>query len=215
MVLFVNRAFEARLTTLTVPRETILDGEMMDGLFLVYDAIVIKGESVKHLSLTQRLAKTSILTKTIIGPIKVKTKDMFPMSEVRKVVDNMSPKSDGLIFTPVNEPVRMGTHETLFKWKPREHITIDFLVSVDEHEDGAPMASLWLQGPTYVMPLSRHNAMDRDPCSFSNVIVECAYGETGWHIIKERPDKTHPNNKRTYERTLVNLRENIQPSEFF
>ena len=108
----------------------------------------------------------------------------------------------------------MGTHETLFKWKPRERITIDFEVQADEHEDGSPMASLWIQGPKYIMPLIRSNAMGKDPWSFHGRIVECAYGDAGWHIIKERPDKTHPNNKRTYERTLVNLREDIQASEF-
>jgi hypothetical protein len=33
---------------------------------------------------------------------------------------------DGLIFTPVKTWVKTGTHETMFKWKPREKNTIDF-----------------------------------------------------------------------------------------
>lgn len=214
MCLFVNRAFEARLTTLTVPRETILDGEMMEGLFLVYDAVLIRGQNMMSANLTDRLAKASELVKTIIGPIKVRVKKMYPFDQVDRVLKEMSPESDGLIFTPVNEPVRMGTHETLFKWKPRKHITIDFLVMVDDHVDGSPMASLWIQGPKYICPLGRSRAQGKDPCSFDGRIVECAYGECGWYIVRERPDKSHPNNKRTYERTLVNLHEDIQAEEF-
>jgi len=41
---------------------------------------------------------------------------------------NVKQEMDGLIFTPINEPIRIGTHETMFKWKPRNKNTIDFLV---------------------------------------------------------------------------------------
>jgi hypothetical protein len=44
-------------------------------------------------------------------------------------------------------------------------------------------------------------------------IVECGYGDLGWFVEKVRTDKTHANNRRTYFRTIVNLRENIQLSE--
>jgi hypothetical protein len=48
-----------------------------------------------------------------------------------------------------------------------------------------------------------------------DTILECGYGPTGWYVVKVRTDKTHPNNKRTYERTLVNLREDIKLQEFY
>ena len=44
--------------------------------------------------------------------------------------------------------------------------------------------------------------------------VECAYGESGWYFVKLRPDKTYPNNLRTFDRTLVNIKEDIQTNEF-
>jgi hypothetical protein len=44
--------------------------------------------------------------------------------------------------------------------------------------------------------------------------VECSYGEVGWNLVKVRADKTYPNNMRTYERTLVNIKEDIQGHEF-
>ena len=45
-------------------------------------------------------------------------------------------------------------------------------------------------------------------------IVECGYGALGWFVEKVRTDKTHANNRRTYFRTIVNIRENIQLGEF-
>jgi hypothetical protein len=205
---FVNRAFEARITTLAVPRGTILDGEMMSDVFLVYDAVLIKGENVSQQPLTERLHKANQMCKTIVGPIRVRVKPMFPMSEVQKVIDRLDDKTDGMIFTPVNEPVRMGTHETLFKWKPRSHITIDFLCDVDGTVDGKPVLGLFIQPHHYITT----------PAGFSHdligKIVECGYGDSGWYLVKERPDKTYPNNKRTYERTIVNIREDIQANEF-
>jgi hypothetical protein len=107
----------------------------------------------------------------------------------------------------------MGTHETLFKWKPLEHITIDFLCDVDSTVDGRPVMGLFIQGPTYITTLTGLTA-GGPPTRFKGKIVECAYGDCGWYVIKERPDKTHPNNRRTYDRTLVNIRENIQTNEF-
>ncbi|NBX48748.1 hypothetical protein EBT25_02180 [bacterium] len=217
MCILVNRAFEGRITTLTVPKNTVLDGELMpDDKFLVYDAVMLSGENVMMLPLTERLRKAqkmcSVILKTVGNPW-VKVKPMYPLGEIQKVFDTLSPENDGLIFTPIEEPVRMGTHETLFKWKPREHITIDFLCDVDATVDGAPVMGLFIQGPTYITTLTGLTA-GGDPTRFKGKIVECGYGECGWYIIKERPDKTHPNNRRTYERTLVNIRENIQQNEF-
>lgn len=40
----VDRAFHVTFTTLTVPRDTVLDGELMDGVFYVYDAVRVKGK---------------------------------------------------------------------------------------------------------------------------------------------------------------------------
>ena len=55
----------------------------------------------------------------------------------------------------------------------------------------------------------------KDLESYEGKIVECSYGNTGWQLEKVREDKTYPNNLRTFERTLVNIKEDIQPSEFF
>jgi hypothetical protein len=200
----VDRAFHLTFTTLTVPRDTVLDGELMDGVYHVYDAVRIKGEDLKKKTLTERLAKAKAVTKMILKQptLQVKVKEMVPLSDVGTL--KLSEKSDGLIFTPVEEPIRIGTHETLFKWKPRHMITIDFLVTkgkdlmIQEHGHLRQAAELH--------PSMRPYA--------EGTILECDYRENGWTPVKERKDKTYPNNRRTFDRTIVNLRENIQLGEF-
>lgn len=204
----LNRAFEAHIVSLTIPRDTVLDGELVQQktgrwLYLVYDAIYIKGEDVRLKSLDLRLAMATKTTRLIIksakDPFEVKTKMMFPLAKISEMppLDAFPYETDGVVFTPVNEPVRMGTHETMFKWKPRDRITIDFyfrdnILHIQDRGNFLRVATMYPPG-TYP----------------PGTIVECGYGEKGWYAVKVRTDKTHPNNKRTYHRTIVNLRENI------
>jgi hypothetical protein len=99
----------------------------------------------------------------------------------------------------------MGTHETLFKWKPRDRITIDFLVRNGRE--------LFVQdrGTEYKEAELHRGRGSPYP---DGSILECGYGDLGWEVEKIRTDKTYPNNRRTYFRTLVNIRENIQLAEF-
>jgi len=198
----VDRAFNVTYTTLTVPRDTVLDGELLGNTFYVYDAIRIKGEDLRKKNLTERLEKAKAVVKFILRQpkLQVVVKEMLPLSQMRSIT--LGEDTDGLVFTPVDEPVRMGTHETLFKWKPRNRITIDFLVlnGKDLHiQGGRKEAELHLSIRPYK----------------SGTILECEYGKFGWMPVKERPDKTYPNNRRTFDRTIVNLRENIQLEEFY
>jgi len=134
-------------------------------------------------------------------------------------------KVDGLVFTPVTEPMRIGTHETMFKWKPCEKNTVDFHMKRGESfkgigQKGEPVWKLYVQekGKLFFeseFPLSRMN----EPWFEEGAIVECMYitwepGPLWWKPIKRRRDKTHPNNRRTFYRTIVNIKENIQMKEF-
>ena len=44
-------------------------------------------------------------------------------------------------------------------------------------------------------------------------IVECGYNDLGFFVEKIRTDKTHANNRRTFSRTMVNIREAINYDE--
>ena len=201
----VDRAFRVTYTTLTVPRDTILDGELLDSVFHVYDAVRIKGEDLRSCSLTERLTKARAVVKLILKQPKlvVRVKEMVALKDIQTI--QLGEHTDGLVFTPINEPIRMGTHETLFKWKPRHLITVDFLVQrghdlyIQNRKELKQVGVLYPQYPPYK----------------DGVILECSYGDLGWTPVKERPDKTYPNNQRTYERTVVNIREAIRLEEFY
>lgn len=210
-VALVNRSFAATYHKYTLPKDTLLDGELVTRtsdqklVFLVHDAVMIRGESLIDLPLTERLDKARALCRTILSktPFVTMVKTMYSLTDIAKLDEEKHFVTDGLIFTPVNEPIRTGTHETLFKWKPREHITIDFLIKrntdlyIQERGRLIHEASI-LQKETYP----------------DDTIVECDYGPDGWRVVKVRTDKTYPNNRRTFLRTIVNLREDIQRSEF-
>ena len=218
MVALVNRAFKIDQVKIRLAKDTVLDGELTqlkDGrkqVFVVYDAIRIKGDDMRSLPLTTRLASARALVKTIIktaqAPFEIRVKAMVDLKDFRTFpnLNSFDYETDGLVFTPVNEPIRMGTHETMFKWKPRERITIDFQLK-NGHE-------LWVQDRGTPFKEAELHAGNRKPDVPNGSIIECGYGELGWFIEKIRTDKTYPNNRRTYFRTLVNLRENIQLAEF-
>lgn len=194
----VNRAFDIRLVSLTVPRDTLLDGELIGNEFIVHDSVCIKGVDFRSRPLNERLEEARKMAKFIIPTetMRVRIKNMVPMARVSEI--HLSPLDDGLIMTPVAEPIRMGTHLTMFKWKPLDRITIDFFVDTNKN-----------------LCIQNRIIQKNFECKTSNCIVECSFDGTKWNMVKFRTDKSHPNNLRTYERTLVNIRENIQMSEFF
>ena len=212
-VFLVNRAFAtSKVQGVRIPKDTLLDGELVKTrtgktLFLVFDAVWVKGEDLKSLPLDKRLEKARGIIKGIIktasASFEVRVKTMVPLGSPIQEYDY---ETDGLVFTPVREPIRSGTHETMFKWKPHERITVDFELKLG--------TDLYVQDrgiPYKEASLHLHNQRKDLP---DGTIVECGYGELGWFVEKVRTDKTYANNRRTYFRTCVNLRERIQLSEF-
>lgn len=214
VIALVNRANVVVPIKIKVPKDTLLDGELVQlknsdqWIFSVYDAIKIKGESVMHLPLDQRLSKTAALVQRIIkmsgAPFEIHVKKMIRFENMKELPDlNTFPyETDGIVFTPINEPVRTGTHETMFKFKPLEKITIDFYI-----KDGK---DLHIQ--------DKHVLLRKGTCAKQDIkdgtIVECGFVDGSWVFEKIRADKKYPNNLRTYLRTCVNIGEDIQMSEF-
>jgi hypothetical protein len=208
----VNRAFQVEPVKIRIPKDTLLDGELVKlknekMAFVVHDAVLVKGENLMDLPLDQRLEKARGVTKGIIktstAPFDVRVKKMYKLFE-EPIPDltSFDYETDGIVMTPIREPIRMGTHETMFKWKPRERITIDFQL-----QNGF---ELFVQdrGELYKEAELRQRKDLPD-----GTIVECGYGDLGWFVEKVRTDKNYANNRRTYFRTIVNIRENIQLSE--
>lgn len=210
----VNRNFETKLVMLAgFPKDTVLDGELVNNLFMIHDAVRVKGVDLMREPLSTRLGFATTAIKAVIksrkDPFELRIKNMIPLENISELpaLDSFEYETDGLVFTPINEPIRMGTHETLFKWKPRSRITVDFMIRNGRE--------LWVQdrGQPYI-EAELHISHQR-PDLPDKTIVECGYGELGWFVEKIRTDKNYPNNRRTYYNTCTNLRENIRLEEFY
>ena len=211
----VNRAFQVESVKIRIPKDTLLDGELVKlknqkMAFVVHDAVLFKGENLMDLPLDQRLEKARGITKGIIktaaAPFDVRVKKMYRLFEEQiPDLNSFDYETDGIVMTPIREPIRMGTHETMFKWKPRERITIDFQLLNGIDLFVQDRGELYKEAELHM----RHVRKDLP----DGTIVECGYGDLGWFVEKVRTDKTHANNRRTYFRTIVNIRENIQLSE--
>jgi hypothetical protein len=169
--------------------------------------VCVKGEDLKSMPFDTRLEKARGVAKGIIktasASFEVRVKTMVPLGSPIQECDY---ETDGLVFTPVREPIRSGTHETLFKWKPHERITVDFELKLG--------TDLYVQDRGIPYKEASLHLQNRRPDLPDGTIVECGYGDLGWFVEKVRTDKTYANNRRTYFRTCVNLRERIQLSEF-
>jgi hypothetical protein len=223
--LLVNRAFEMHIVPINLPKSayqgTIFDGEFIGKSFLVYDAVVVSGTSVINESLTSRLEKAGALVKSILkmkgDPVTIKMKTFFNLKNYREFITEYIPTveyaMDGLVFTPVNEPVKTGTHETMFKWKPRDNNTIDFQFKKWENKWGLYVLEKGRLIFESEIPFTKTPEWITEDC-----IAECQFmvqDETRWwKPLVLRTDKTHPNNRRTFYRTLVNIKEDIQIGEF-
>ena len=185
---------------------------------LMYDVIYIKGIDVKSKHLDERLSHAGEMAKSLrklkTDTVLFASKPMYTRNDFDQVLEGTKGhKTDGLIFTPVVEPVRVGTHNTMFKWKPREKNTIDFMV-----KRTPKVIRLFIQERGTLMFESEINVQDIDPewnnRLVNNTIVECGFDNGIPVPILIRTDKNHPNNRKTFYRTLTNIAENIQMNEF-
>ena len=66
---------------------------------------------------------------------RLKCKQFHSMKDFRIFMDEYLPTVkqdiDGLVFTPVNDPIRIRTHETMFKWKDLEKTHRDIHVTLE------------------------------------------------------------------------------------
>jgi len=236
--LFVNRAFNMFEVSINLKKNayegTILDGELYGDTLMVYDAVLVAGQSVWNKTITDRLEASRGLMKSIIymksDQFRLKCKTFHHMRDFNVFMDEYLPtvqeKIDGLVFTPINEPIRIGTHETMFKWKPQEKNTVDFLMKREPSREtpgfkaGTPAWRLYVQekGKLFFESEIPFNRIDDEPWFEDGAIVECKYvtweEPMWWKPLKRRTDKTHPNNRRTFYRTIVNIKENVQMKEF-
>ncbi len=230
VTLMINRSLRMVWTPLNLPKNahmgTIIDGELVDTKLMIYDAVFVSGEDLKQKPFLDRLERVEAFIKGIMklakDPVVVKLKRFVPLNELKDFQTNVVPKlpykTDGLVFTPLNDPIRLGTHENMFKWKPRDDNTIDFQVKWKQNG----VAGLYIQdrGSLFFETEITPEKFDESFVGWleEDAIVECKYMiddfPMWWKPVGIRKDKTYTNSRRTYYRTLVNIKEDIQWEEF-
>jgi hypothetical protein len=208
----VNRKLETFLLNIQATKHlfegTICDCELVNNNLYIFDCLVICGINISKKPFTQRLNEADVIIssiKTIKHNITIQKKDFKLLENIKELEDTQ--ESDGYIFMPNDAPIVFGTHNTMYKWKPLYRNTIDFALMGNKVyvQNGGKLT--WIK----VKVKSDNIEIPND----TFVIVECEYvSEKSWKALHVRNDKELPNSSYTYKRTLINIQENIQQTEF-
>lgn len=211
--LLFDRRLDVYQLRMHVPREffkgTLLDGEIIDGpqkYFLAFDCMMISGKNVSSLKFEERLVHIDVITKNVKSDfINFETKKFVPLNNFTE--PDLRFPSDGYIFMPNDEPVRFGTHNTFFKLKNGLDNTVDFLIN--KHK----LCLLKSGNLTKTINKIDYSTISKDKI-IEDGIYECKYvSDKTWMPLHKREDKTDPNSYYVYQRTLVNIKENISMKE--
>lgn len=174
---------------------------------LVFDVYVVSGIPVFHKPFSFRLAaykRAMVVYQYVAGDAApVKTKSFLPTSMCGAYVEHEASaarhfKIDGIILQPELSHAAIGRHTELFKVKTKH--TVDFLV-------GATGTDLQVFNPQQ----RAHEivARARQPLQ-PGAIAECVCAQDGkWDLVCVRRDKQQANDRLTFDKTLVNMREGI------
>ncbi|KAM0688360.1 hypothetical protein COBT_000381 [Conglomerata obtusa] len=237
-VFFIDR--KCKIYNIDIPmaqiNHTLFDGELyfdeIDGkkqlTYAIFDTILFNGNSVVEDNLQHRLgyAFKYVSKHMHLNYPKIIVKSMSKSYGFCEVYNNLSVlyhKNDGLIFTPVDLPYVPGRCDYLFKWKPGDLNTCDFLLKK-------------VSGCFFLYEMNvfgKYNELkvfdyffDRecdDPERLNGKIVEMCFDKEvdnlnyvdfsvkkgGWKIYKIRVDKETPNSHKVVINVLFSIKEAI------
>ena len=114
LCVLVNRAFRMFQVQLNLPKAaydgTVLDGELYENNFMVYDGVAVSGNGIAHLNFLDRYASLEQFIKRIIcmksDPYKVRLKTFHACTDFEEFqntyLPTVSQRVDGVGFTPVD-----------------------------------------------------------------------------------------------------------------
>ena len=192
---------------------TLMDGELAWNKadaswdFLVFDAVVVSGVPVLNAPLKDRMeaAHRGLRAYSVdrSDPVRLELKSFVACSRFDDVDAHLVAASakydiDGVILTPQGRGVVYGRHGGMFKLKFGARHTVDFLV----HHDGRGL-TVFDNGTHVVVGALRAP-------SRAGTVVECVLATDGvWDLVTVRTDKKTANDAFTYNKTLLNMRENL------
>jgi hypothetical protein len=173
---------------------TVLDAEMVGDALYVFDAVMLAGDaSVSRRGYTDRLAA---VTRWAAGGspavgfgaavLRVLVKPVFPASMARRLLVDpaalgFTDRCDGIVLTPVADPVCVFTAWNVYKVKP--HHTLDFRLVMVPNRPLRAFANRALTVPDSVAqtmqgPILR-NALSPSSCAPASLLSYSGASETG------------------------------------
>jgi mRNA capping enzyme, catalytic domain len=201
------------------------DRDFLARLSLIRGAFDLEGASIRSPEeASVQARKGKIVCGGSARGLAFKPKPCFQLRQMDTLLRQMSSlpyKTDGLVFTPVDEPVRLGTHSSMFKYK-RTH-SIDVEVALDGSElllglGGSPTTAV-LRTPLSGLgvPFRLDEGVTERLEEYAGCILEMKIcpgdGCLGLVLVCRRSDKTHPNAVATVLRTVNNVKEDIMIEE--
>ena len=190
---------------------TYFDCELVHNQLFLFDCLQICGQDLQKKGFEERMNACDTLLSSIrsCDQLQLKKKKFVKLENFSELSSESVEDTDGYIFVPNNRCIMQGTHNTMFKWKPLYKNTIDFALMGNKCflQNGGKLSwvkiKIDISSTDIIVPKSDH------------IIVEAMYvGPKSWKALHIREDKTLPNSKFTYEKTLLNLQEDIQIEEF-
>ena len=185
---------------------TILDGEEVNDVFIVFDCVVIDGLNVRKYDLSRRILELkSYLNKYNIS---LNIKIFYPLSDFNRVIKIKDLPCDGYIFTNVQNIYTAGRDERLYKYKDGKDNTIDF--ACFKHSDVYELycGSLGKDVVWIGYALNKDNIIVKE----GKTIVECYWSDesNAWIIKKERRDKINSNDIKIVRWNIRTIENNIK-----
>lgn len=202
---------KASLLPFTMDTDLIVDCELMDGVYYIFDVLFAKGTDFRKKDLRTRLSAIEGLEM----PEQVLPKPIFMDGDIKKRISDALEASDasdndGLIMIPMTEQY---LNPNVFKIKPVEKLSIDFTlvpygVDPDLHAY-TPMSyskgSLVQFTGAKKAPYRQQQIMLTDaeyneifPKGFKKgSVVEFTWRSDNFRPMRARPDRTNPNGIRT------------------
>ncbi|KAK9510427.1 hypothetical protein O3M35_005218 [Rhynocoris fuscipes] len=138
-----------------------------------------------------------------VEPFSIRRKTFFPVEKAgsflsKKFSEQLTHEPDGLIFQPSKEPYIPGTCESVLKWKPASHNSVDFkLKIITEDAPGIlrkKVGYLYVGGSDPPFATMKYTSSIKD---YHNKIIECRFENNNWVFMRERTDKSFPNHYST------------------
>jgi hypothetical protein len=210
-----------RVTDRGLYNGTLLDCEYVppEATMVALDLVAVKGVTACHAPHAKRMgALHAVIPSIQTDGWRIVPKAWYPLSALPSI-----PGAEGLIFVPAEAGMRYGTCKDVFKWKAVH--TIDFLLTPDGRlmlfTAGRPVdvstqfVLCYPSADVTTQLTSYHTSGGRIiECSLHPPPDDDGRPDRAWQAryLKDRPDKTTPNDTTTLHSTLESIRVKVERS---